>query len=205
MRGGKFTRADYFETSTNSKSGWLDEFAKKLGKEQVTAVEIARQRQQESLSDQIANIMGNKEFPTVESKVRDLQERTGLGEYLRRQSEREMIGKTASMPLLNVSDNVRQNVESYIKNRIETHRGHVPVPAIQEDVILTFKNDGVKPEEVNGQEMAKYISDLILSEQQKYPSDSPDINIGKNVGTQEDLDVDGSNSDFFKGLMPAST
>lgn len=213
-RGGfKITRNDYCDKDTSDRVDWLDEFAKKLAnKEKLpppkSAVEAARMRDQQSLLDQISSIMGNKAVhSSVESVVQEMQERTGLKEYLRRQSNAQLPGKktAAAEVFQNFSQNIRNNIVNFIKNRIETHRGLVALPAIQEEILSTFKRDGVQEQDVNTPEMANFINQLIIVEQKKSPTtDVFDVNMGRGVGVKDMNDDDGENSDFFRGLLPTT-
>lgn len=214
-RGGfKITRSDYYDKDTSDRVNWLDDFANKLARKDQpetpkSAVEIARNRGQQSIMDQISSIMGNKgkAHNSVESIVQEMQERTGLKEYLRRQSDAQSSNtKTASNePFQNFTQDIRENIINFIKNKIATHRGLIPLPAIQEEVLATFKRDGVQPQDVNTSEVANFINQMIIEERKQNPTfDANDINIGRGVGVKDLNDDDSANSDFFKGLLPIS-
>lgn len=213
-RGGfKITRNDYYEVDPGDKIDWLDRFAKEFEKteakqEPKSAVEVARLRNHQSIVDQISAIVGNRPgHSSVESAVQDYQERTGLKEYLRRQSaQQEPAKKTANVqPFQNLDPKLRDDVISFIKNRIETHRGLVPLPAIQEEVLSTFRGKGIQSQDVDTDEVARLISQLIVDERKKNPeSDIHNVNLGRGVGVKDMDDDDGSNSDFFRGLLPVN-
>lgn len=216
-RGGfKITRSDYYETDSSDRIDWLDRFARDLDKknsEPKSAVEVARARNNQSIIDQINSIVGNKpRHSNVESLVQEMQERTGLKEYLQRNSASQTQSKVAALPeqnekkviLENLNNKLREKIINFIKNRIETHRGLVSLPAIQEEIISTFKNEGAQPQDINNPEVANFINQVIIDERRKTPSlDTNDGNLGRGVGVQE-MDDDGANSDFFRGLMPAT-
>ncbi|HVI40981.1 MAG TPA: hypothetical protein VM577_09995 [Anaerovoracaceae bacterium] len=213
-RGGfKITRSDYYETDPGDKIDWLDRFAQDFEKkeskqEPKSAVEVARLRNYQSIADQISAIVGgNPRHSSVETAVQDYQERTGLKEYLKRQSSpQDSAKKTANVQAFqNLDPRVRDNIINFIKNRIETHRGLVPLPAIQEEILSTFRNEGLQPQDVNNDEVAKLISQAIIDERQKNPeSDMNNVNLGRGVGVKDMDDDDGSNSDFFRGLLPVN-
>lgn len=201
-RGGpKITRSDYYEISPSTSTDWLDRFAQTLKQQEAkTAVEVSRQQ---SMFDQINSIMGNKPIhATVESKVQDLQERTGLKAFLQITSS-GTAAKVAQVSLFpNINEDLKNKIFHFIRNLVETHRGLVPVPAIQEEILNTFRLQGVQTQDINAPEVAKFISDIILEVRQKNPSTESNVSeIGRGVGVS--IEDDGSNSDFFKGLLPA--
>lgn len=221
-RGGfKITRSDYYEVDPGDRIDWLDSLAQDLAKKETTAdpksaVEVARARNNQSIIDQINSIVGNKpRHSSVEGIVQEMQERTGLKEYMKRMSSTEpKQGKVAAIPNEEVKKkiifekfgpSIREKIINFVKNRIATHRGRVPLPAIQDEIINTFRNDGVQPQDVNNPEVAGFINQVIIDERRNTPSlDVNDVNLGRGVGVQDMDDDDGSNSDFFRGLLPVS-
>jgi hypothetical protein len=180
-RGGiKVTRADYT-------SDILDALESKLNSK--TAVEVARERQS-SVYDQISAIVGNKvNHHTVESKVKELAERTGLSNYLNR-------AKTAQDSLFNFKD--KDKVLLFIKNKIESNKGHVDLPAIQHDLSVNFGKEGLTTEEIYSENVAKYIGNLLKQEKSKNPPETVNNNLGKDEAVTENP----NDGDFFKGMMP---
>jgi hypothetical protein len=80
----------------------------------------------------------------------------------------------------------------------------VSLPALQEELLNTFKTQGVSPDEIHDPVLSKFISDQILAEKQKFPEKQLDNSqLGKS-----DVDVgsvsDRKNDDFFASLMPAT-
>ena len=71
---------------------WLDAFADNIAGK--SAVEVARERSQSSTYDDISNIFSQS--VTVESKVKELQERIGLTDYLKRAEMISAINKKAT-------------------------------------------------------------------------------------------------------------
>lgn len=220
-RGGfKITRSDYYEVDPGDRIDWLDSLAQDLARNETStdpksAVEVARARNNQSIIDQINSIVGNKpRHSSVEGVVQEMQERTGLKEYIKRMSSTEQQDKVAAIPNEEVKKKIifekfgpaiREKIINFVKNRIATHRGRVPLPAIQDEIINTFRNDGVQPQDVNNPEVAGFINQVIIDERRNTPSlDVNDVNLGRGVGVQDMDDDDGSNSDFFRGLLPAT-
>lgn len=225
----KITRTDDYESSR--RVDWLDSFARKIEQTAAdprTAVEAARQRDQKSVVDMIQAIMSGRPGKpnTVEGKVQDMQDRTGLQEYLRRvqsddqsadvvkSGDQDEEGKetakkdddrTDSLPdsFSDLTEKTRDDVKNYINNVIETHHGNIHVPAIVESVIQTFRQNGVSPHHVNDVAFEKYISDRIVDQKRKSPAqEEHNTNIGKGIGVDNDLD---GNDDMFEGLMPVKS
>lgn len=98
---GAFERTGEISREATKKSDWLEGFAEKLALEEATAetrvkvaktaVEVARHRQQNqpSIYEMMSSIIsGNKpKHSSVEEAVIDYQNRTGLTQYLKVQSE----------------------------------------------------------------------------------------------------------------------
>ncbi len=211
-RGGfKIERTNVFEYDTSDRVSWLDRFADRVAKKDktpVTAVEAGRLRNKANLMDQIQSIVGGKtRYSSVENAVRDYQERTGLSEYLRRVQSGQNNGQTKTAYTLPSSfsqynKNVQDKLISYINNTIETNKGYISIPALQQDIKQLFRNDGVQAQDIDNLEVAKFLNDLIILRQRDNNShDVNNLNIGKDVGTKN-VEDDGSNTDFFKGLLP---
>lgn len=207
-RGGlKITRSDYSERETGDRVSWIDSFARKI--EQVdgsqNAVEAARARDHKSIVDQISAIMSGRsnKKESVEGVVQDMQDRIGLKEYLRRinAAGQENVSNDLPKCFSDLPEKIRENIKNYITNTIETHHGNIHVPAIVESVIQMFRLQGVSPQHVNDMEFEKYISDKIVEQKQKNPSeDEHNANIGKGIGV--DKEIDSANTDMFESLMP---
>jgi hypothetical protein len=210
-RGGfKVSRNGTYDYSAGERVSWLDELASNIEKASKNAVEVARHRSQQSLVDQISSIMhGSQSHGTVESVVQDMQERVGLTAYLNRlEADTDETAKFAQegVPKQDIfstlDSQLANDVLVFITNKIATHRGRIHLPAVQEDVLATFKNKGIKPEDINNADVAKYISDAIASELDKQPAlDMPSGDLGRGVGV-EDVEADPANTDFFHGLLP---
>jgi len=181
------------EYERGERVGWLDEFADRYAK---TAVEVARERSQTSIYDQISAIMENPPTHTVESKVKELQDRIGLTEYLQRMAsapgESNIFGKFGPQ--------TQQNMLDFCRNKINEAKGYISVPALLYDLCNTFGQQGLQPGDVdNNKNVEQYLNKLILEQIKLYPAENPS-NLGKSDTGNDDAN---NNADFFKNLMPA--
>ena len=223
-RGGpKITRSgkDY---ESSEMPNWLGRFADTLdasGKPK-NAVEVARVRDQQaqdySILNQISRSVSNKSVhATVDSKVEELCERTGLNEYLKRLSSDDSklkVKAEASEPDVQITVNLpeslakykncSEDIINYIKNTIENMHGTgATIPQMQHDVLHMFsKRHGIDTEDVLNDEVAKYINDCIISSQSGMAPETHNPHIGAGVGRTEREDDE--NRDAFSGLMPAT-
>lgn len=215
-RGGiKITRTTMGESS-GDRVEWLDAFARKVeevSKSPLNAVESARARDQRSLLDQISSIVsrqGRSSF-SVEDKVQEYQDKTGLKEYIRRMSaakeaERKKIAQEDQLELPEsfnkFSDNLKNDIKTFVRNKCETHHGNIQVPALVEEVSKTFRQAGVQPQDVNDMHFEKFISDQIARAKSRNPSaDEHNHNLGLGVGIDNNS-IDSANLDVFEGLTP---
>lgn len=98
---GAFERTGEISREATKKSDWLEDFAERLALDEATAqtrvkvaktaVEVARERQQAqpSIYEMMSSIIsGNKpKHSSVEEAVKDYQNRTGLTQYIKAQSD----------------------------------------------------------------------------------------------------------------------
>ena len=137
-RGGlKITRTDYqhdYLSQASDRVNWIDSFADSYAK---NAVEVSRERNQ-SLMDQINSIMNTKGQVSMESKLQDLRERTGLNTYLKQASQ-----SSTDVPFQNLPQPLQDKLFSFIDNCISSNNGHVSIPSLQEQLYSTFRTDGV--------------------------------------------------------------
>lgn len=202
----KIMRSDCSEIERGDRVGWLDNFANKIAEistKSETAVSAARARDHKSIVDQISSIMSGRpnNSSSVEGAVQDMQERIGLKEYLRKINASGDVSTDLPKSFSDLPEKLRENIKNYISNTIDTHHGNIHVPAIVESVIQMFRLQGVSPQHVNDMEFEKYISDRIVEQKQKNPSeDEHNANIGKGIGV--DKEVDSANTDMFQSLMP---
>lgn len=185
-------------TNKEGLADWLDIFAKEYAKttKNKSAVEAARERTK-SIHEQISSIMGVSGH-TVESKVKELQDRTGLTEYLKRfastEETKEMFAK--------FSPKMRKDLKNTIYNIVSSNRGNIEIPAVQHELLALFKQYGLRPEDVNEVSVFNYINNKIVKELKINPPNKGDLSqLGK---IDYDLNEDDDDSDFFKGMMPSS-
>lgn len=210
-RGGFKINRNSDEYASSERVSWIDQFADNIHKASKTAVEVARERSEVSLHDQISSVMSNKPaHSSVESLVKELQDRTGLSEYLKRAAANPEGRKiTADMDydsiFAKVKQSVKEDIINYCKNTIATHRGQITVPAIQYDILAQFKGEGIQPQDVDEDSVARCISQLISEELMKHPpADLRSEQLGSGVGVLDVEENDEDNSDIFSGLMPAN-
>ncbi len=214
----KINRAtgDYERSSSMPK--WLSNFADSLDK-QKSAVQVARERDYEahqySILNQISNMVSDKpRHATVDSVIKEMRERTGLDDYLKRISAKVDIKKNLKVEAnktesdlpksLSKYKNCADDIVNYIKNTIDnTHGMGVTIPQLQHDILYTFgKRHGLETQDVLNDEVAKYINDCIVMAQLHVVPEEHNPHIGAGVGrTESETDED---KDAFAILMPAT-
>lgn len=214
MTRPKFTRSSY-DFIRGERVDWLDEFAENVEKaSQKSAVQVSRERTHRSIQEQLDSVLNNNppKHRTVEGIVKDMQDRVGLKEYLQLVAERknQKVAQTQesseSQELIpGVSPDLQEDIKSFIENKIETHRGQISIPAVQFEVLSTFREVG--SEEIDTEKVARFINDIIAREQKmtSSPKSQEKTNLGKGVGVidvEEDLS---DNDDFMGNLMPNSS
>lgn len=197
--------------SNGDRVNWLDAFARQLeavSNNPNTAVDAARTRNsQQSMLDQISSILNNKAHATVESKVQDYQDKTGLKEYLRRLSVVKDQNQKFASQLPSTFDTMsaqdKEDIVNFLRNKCETHHGNIQVPALVEEVSKTFRQRGLQPHHVNSNEFEKFVSDIIVECKKGNPSvQENNPNLGRGVGV--DLQQSPETADVFQGMNPAS-
>jgi hypothetical protein len=191
------------DKSTNKSPDWLTEFAIAYEKQAETAVDAARQRQADAdFALQISNIISGKpKHATVESVVKEYQELTGLTKYLKTLAEQESSSKHKIAQ--NVEDlsflppKLMEKVKTFIDNKISSYNGFISIPAIQDDLLRTLKQDGLNAHEVYDFKMANYIGSKLADFNKNNTNDSVNPDLGKAVIEIQD---DGSNSNFLHSL-----
>ena len=133
-RGFKISRQECYEIQPKTRVDWLNEFVKNIEKadnNSKTAVEAARERDKnQNLLDQIVSIVSGKPVlnrNTVDSKVQELQERTGLKEYLKRQAQIE-ANELPDFLKKKLSNDTIQRLTDYIRNHVDSLKGNFKVP-----------------------------------------------------------------------------
>jgi uncharacterized protein (DUF849 family) len=183
---------------------WLDQFANNIDKASKTAVEVARDRSEQSVHERIHSIMNNQSGRTVESVVTDMQERTGLKSYLQSLSNEK--SKVAQVHRLfpDMATDLEDSIKSFIDNNIATHHGQTTVPAVQHEVLSIFKNSGIQPDHLDNEPVVTYINKAIARQQGLSPAQVPDMDLGKGVGVVDVDAEDPANTDFMHNMMPVS-
>jgi hypothetical protein len=216
--GSKINRADGDYERSSSMPKWLTNFADSLNK-QKSAVQVARDRDHEagqySILNQISNLVSDKpRHATVDSIVKEMRERTGLDDYLKRISAKADIKKNLKVEAnkeesvlpksLSKYKKCSDDIINYIRNTISnTHGMGVTIPQLQHDILYTFgKRYGLETQDVLNDDVAKYINDCIVSAQSHIVPEEHNPNIGAGVGrTEGETDED---KDAFAILMPAT-
>lgn len=196
----KPVRDDSLKYAPYKRVEWIDRFAREY------AQKLAAQPKDKSSSvyDQVQSMFGNRnKHHTVDSLVKEMQEKIGLKDYLSAlSSEEQKDGKKVTQAQLqeankqvtifpNVDNTIRDQIIQYIKNKIKTHRGAIAIPALQEAIVHVFRSDGIQSKDVNDEAVAKFINQMIIEEKQRNPiKDFTDPNLGKGIGTTDSIDVD---------------
>lgn len=183
---------------------WLDQFADNINKASKTAVEVARERNEQSIHDQIHSIMNNKSGRTVDSVVKDMQERVGLKAYLQSLSKENSKVAQVSRLFPELGNDLEDSIKSFIDNNVATHHGQTTVPAVQHELLSIFKNSGLHQDHLDSQPVVEYINKVIAREQGLRPSQAPAMDLGKGVGVVDVDAEDPENTDFMHHMMPVS-
>lgn len=224
MRGGiKINRTQY-DYETGERVDWLDAFAQRIidtaavqAPEPVNAVQQARARDQ-SMLEQITSIVSGR-HNSVESKVREYQDKIGLNDYLRNVNAdnlKHIAQKIAADSAILTNDHhelpgsfdrlppkVRDDVKNFIRNKCETHHGNIQVPALVEDVSKTFRNAGIQPHDVNDQQFERYLNEEIIAAKKRSNSiDDHNVNIGLGVGVDIDDNVSDNTLSWLNPVKP---
>lgn len=215
MRGG-FKVEKMYDESGNEYHGdcpnWLDRFAKELAEKEsakVTAVEVARRRNDPSIADQISAIMGGgakpgSRYSSVEEAVSDYAQRIGLNQYRKQALAMEIIanseeeeGESEKKKRPKLLDS-NPAVDSYINNVIETNHS-AQLPALLYNLGVAFARDGVTESDLDDPDLARYINDLLTEKKKLLRHNEP--NAGKYLGViNEDA---GMLDNPWAGLLPA--
>lgn len=163
--------------------GWLDNFAESFAKRQQSKGPPDYQ----SLYREINSIVSGKPiYATVEDKVKDLRERAGLNEYLKRRANLNVFSDKVDLK-------TQEQIVNFCRNFVATHHGQIAIPAIQHEVANLFNIDS---SEINSPEFVKCLNEM-LTEKQRQQHSVGDKDLGKGVGVSEEEDEGG---DFFKNM-----
>lgn len=210
MRTLPITRADYITNLTNRhRIDWLDQFADRLQKQENSQSSNTSQQRSNSFVDEISAMLykqpSNVKSPkTVAGIVKDYQDKIGLNDYLKTlQNIKQAQDSGIPSSLQNLPRDLQQNIIQYITNKIRTYHGSISIPAIQNEVLNTFRNQGVSAQEIESSEMAGFINSEIVKELQNHPhSRDMNMSIGLGTGTEDPKDNNQANTDAFFHLMP---
>lgn len=188
---------------------WLDRFAAELG----TVVEQARERNsQHSLHDQINSVVNNMPLRTVDSLVQDMQERTGLSQYLKNISAKERVNKrtleaiaadlTKSAEEYSDVPKLFQDIpetKSFIDNMVKGSHGTIAIEAVIESLKECYAKDSdFDMVKVEDDAVREYINSQLASHKQE-DRDHNDANIGTPEITTDD-ENDPDNTDMFANI-----
>lgn len=216
MRGNfKINRSIEHEHVQGERVGWLDrfaeEYASKSEEPKPTAVDMARRRSQNSVVDQINSIMRNNKstHATVDAVVRDMQDRVGLTEYLKRLSfKNNEVKKTASYPkvIQDLPKEKRDKIIDFIEYLLKKNHGLMPLPTMQYELNSFFGRD-VDEADLNSEDMLSFMDKMIKEYQRANPFSGKDTNeqLSNNVNDTDDAEDAKANDRFFAGLEPNST
>lgn len=203
MRGGlkinSYSEEEREIEPSEKLSPLISQFAKSIIPQ--NAVDQARSRNAQSFMQQLTSLMTNKpRYATVDDAVKDMQERTGLNVHLENiKSAKKKVNKQASeIPASLQKYDFANDIAAYIQNNIKnTGSTGASIAAIEHDLLSVFPK--LSPSDVMNDEVAKFISDHIYSEQSQLSPESGNSQIG--VGVGKDLLV--QDSDPWVGLLPA--
>lgn len=178
----------------NSTDNWLNTYLDNLKK-----VSVQSRTMDESIYDRISSIMGVKsKYPTVEAAVEDMQERSGLKNYLQQIKEAEKDISNKKQASLEFSENIKNTIDNYI----EDTQGNLSIPAIIEKVKNIHAGE-VDNNFWNNDKLFTYINDKNIEVKKKYPAqDQYNSHLGKI--NFNDSDIDNINSDVFSALTPTT-
>lgn len=193
---------------------WFRQFEKNLEKSAVTS-----KRVDQSLYDQINSVMNIKsKYTSVSAAVEDMMQRSGLTAYLDnvKVSEENINKKVAEESAKEVKKNSKQvkpllmslkdgkNVLDFIKNRAESTKGSISVPALKETTRAVFNNKVSDDRYWEDPQLLIYIHNVVSDEKKKHHRDEQQNgNFGK-IQVNINYDADPSNNDAFHILMPAT-
>jgi hypothetical protein len=213
----KITRQDYHEYSRAERVDWLDRFAKEqVEKEKSisTVVDQARERNQKSMLDQISYVIDKKpRHASVESIVQEMQERTGLTEYIKRLSvtnseqkktaqEDEKSKVDQEKVLAQFDAELKKKILTFIKNQLESTRSNISDQAIIEGLArsVELKKMGLHEEDISNDDFRAMINQMKEDVQKSNPSQN--ANEDRLFGKEIAEPFDGSNEDVFKNMQP---
>lgn len=193
MNNKLFSRDDEQFTDSNKRVNWLDSFAdnyESLSKQ--TKIEASSYLEQ--LKQIIDNNYGAPKHATVESKVNDYKERTGLNKYLNKDTVKQASQDISSKEILNdIDPKLKDKIIMFVKNKCKSTEGRLPVAAILDEILSLFTSEGLSPSILDSKELINFIHQTNEQYKKEMPNDYRHLGL-ENSSPVED---DGSNSDFF--------
>jgi len=180
---------------------WMNDFATNLEKNSVESRQTIDQRL--SLYDQISSIMGNKsKYPTVEAAVDDMQERSGIKAYWDKiKQQAEQIKRAANLSNIRLFNKCPQ-IKDTANNCIEDSRGNLSIPSIIERLKSIHKNDVADAADWDDPAFLKYLNEKNINTKMRYPDAEINSNSLGKLHRFDDEDLDPSNKDVWRSLMP---
>lgn len=190
---------------------WLKQFQKKLEKGAV---------QPKSVDEYMNSIMsGKSKYPSVEAAVKDMQDRSGLTEYLDKIKQSEdfddsSVKKTASLDDNDVIDKevpaeslpivIKKHpaIKDTLQNIISETRGNLSIPAIIDRLKSIHHSDISDGKDWEDDGLIIFVSKVNLEEKKNNPFVDNFSNLGRRDDSASD-EIDPSNTDVFHILMPA--
>lgn len=192
-----FSRDDEQVKVTNKRVSWIDSFA-----DNYQQISNNNKIQSSAYLEDIRQIIDNDYSPnkhaTVQSKVNEYIERTGLSKFLNKDSSNiknaseEEISISEDEILADINDDLKDKILYFIDNKCKSTEGRLPVAAILDDILSVFSSDGISNSIIGSNNLIKYINQCNNKYKKEIKNDYRHLGID-NVQIEDD----GSNSDFF--------
>lgn len=180
----------------------MKQFERNLEKSAVQSKKV-----DQSLFEQINSIMNKKsKYPSVQAAVEEMQQRSGLTDYLKRSNN---IEKESNLKPIKTAQNklpivIQKHpaIKTTIDNYITSTKGNLPVPAIIDKIKSIHSNDVSDSQDWEDDNLIRYVSKLNLAAKSINASNYQQYsNLGSYQDTKDD-DIDPSNTDAFHSLNP---
>ncbi len=209
--------------SDDNSDKWFEQLESNLSKQAVQP-----KRVDDNLFNQINSIIdrSKSKFKNVADKVKDMQSRSGLTDYLEKinkTSEEETNGKVVSAqkvvedvkiepvkPVSEVSSNTNlpdvivkfPQLQQTLENYIRDSKGNYSIPSIISKMKSIHFKDIPDNKDWDDEKLIRYISQLNLHAKAQNPTIYHNY---QNLGKRDDntSDLTGVNDDALAGLMPA--
>lgn len=215
----KYSRHSPVIKTNDQEDYWAKEFEKNLNKSAV--------QPRSEIFDEINSIMnsGNSRFSSVQAKVTDMMERSGLTLYLKA-TEQSKSTKTASQDIADspefkkaletikkATDNLeekksklpnvlqqRPEILKTLENIVQDSRGHFSINQIVNKLQSLHKGEIANDGDWADGNLLRFISKLNMAAKLSNPQHENNSNLGKLDFSNEGSPV--GNTDFFAGLLP---